>query len=300
MPSAESPDTVGPAFSSRVIGAEDPVPGVKNVILVMSGKGGVGKSTVAANLAASLVQLGAKVGLLDADIYGPSVPTMFGVEEPPQSVGDQIAPIERHGIKLMSIGFLLEDPRAAIVWRGPMLHGALMQFLQDVAWGDLDFLLLDLPPGTGDVALTLSQRLRSTGAVMVTTPQEVAIQDVYKAVSMCQKVGISILGIVENQSYFVCEHGTRYELYGRGGGLKVAEMAEAPLLGQLPMDTRVREAGDRGAPVVHAEPESAIAQAFVAVARALVERVEDQNAEAAGPLEIDRSGGKNRHLPIQR
>src|SRR5687768_956100 len=173
-----------PEVSSRPIADDDPVPGVKNVVLVMSGKGGVGKSTVAANLALAISRMGYRVGLLDADMYGPSVPTMFGITGKPMSDGSRIRPLERFGIKLMSIGFLLDDPKSAIVWRGPMLHGALVQFLKDVDWGDLDFLLLDLPPGTGDVALTLSQKLQTNGAVIVTTPQEVALMDVYKSVSM--------------------------------------------------------------------------------------------------------------------
>src|ERR1051325_10566733 len=189
----------------RAISDDDPVPGVKDIVLVMSGKGGVGKSTVAANLALALARSGKSVGLLDADMYGPSLPTMFGISGRPVSDGSKIRPLSRFGVKLMSIGFLLDDEKAAVVWRGPMLHGALMQFLKDVDWGELDFLLLDLPPGTGDIALTLSQRVQSNGAVIVTTPQEVALQDVYKAVAMNQKVGIPILGVVENDSYFVCQ-----------------------------------------------------------------------------------------------
>ncbi|MBN2192509.1 MAG: Mrp/NBP35 family ATP-binding protein [Polyangiaceae bacterium] len=295
------PMTNDPRFSipSRVIADDDPLPGVKNVVLVMSGKGGVGKSTVAANLAVELRRLGARVGLLDADIYGPSVPTMFGICERPLGDGERILPLERHGTKLMSIGFLLEDDKTAVVWRGPMLHSALLQFLRDVDWGELDILLLDLPPGTGDVALTLSQNLQSTGAVIVTTPQEVAIQDVYKAVTMSQKVGIPILGVVENQSYFVCDHGARYELFGRGGGQKVADLAGAPLLGQIPLDLALRECGDAGHPVVDARPDAASARALASVTRALVERVAAANA-AAGGLSIDRSGGTQRHLPIAR
>src|SRR5687768_20229 len=256
---------------AREIGPDDPVPGVKNVILVMSGKGGVGKSTVATNLALAMKALGLKVGLLDADIYGPSIPTMLGVSGQPMSDGKQIQPLERFGVKLMSIGFLLDDPKSAVVWRGPMLHGALLQFLKDVAWGELDVLLLDLPPGTGDIALTLSQKVRSTGAVIVTTPQEVALQDVYKSVSMAQKVGIPVLGVVENESYFVCDGCTkRHEIFGSGGGAKVAAMAHAPLLGQLPIDPAVRAAGDNGIPIVQAAPRSATAQAFVAVAERLL------------------------------
>lgn len=275
------------------------VPGVKHVVLVMSGKGGVGKSTVAANVALGLKRLGASVGLLDADMYGPSIPTMMGISGRPLSSGDKIQPLSRFDVKLMSIGFLLDDEKAAVVWRGPMLHGALVQFLQDVDWGNLDYLLLDLPPGTGDIALTLSQRVRATGAIIVTTPQAVALADVYKSVSMAQKVGIPVLGVVENESYFICDGcDKRHELFGSGGGAKVAEFAQAPLLGQIPVDAAIREWGDAGTPVVEASPGSVSAKAFVAVAEKLMERV----AQAAGPstLPIDRSGGVNRHLPITR
>jgi len=237
--------------------------------------------------------------LLDADIYGPSIPTMFGITGQPMSDGKQIQPLERFGIKLMSIGFLLEDPKAAVVWRGPMLHGALLQFLKDVNWGKLDFLLLDLPPGTGDVSLTLSQKVRSTGAVIVTTPQEVALQDVYKSVSMAQKVGIPLLGVVENESYFICDGcEKRHELFGSGGGQSVADYAKAPLLGQIPLHPSVRQWGDAGTPVVQAAPESETARAFVAVATKLVENLEQSEPEAG--LLIDRSGGVNRRLPIAR
>jgi len=288
-----------PLTAAREIGPDDPVPGVKHVILVMSGKGGVGKSTVASNLALALSRMGHSVGLLDADIYGPSIPTMFGITGQPLSDGKQIQPLERFGIKLMSIGFLLEDPKAAVVWRGPMLHGALLQFLKDVNWGKLDFLLLDLPPGTGDVSLTLSQKVRSTGAVIVTTPQEVALQDVYKSVSMAQKVGIPLLGVVENESYFICDGcEKRHELFGSGGGQSVADYAKAPLLGQIPLHPAVRQWGDAGTPVVQAAPESETAQAFVAVATKLLETLEQSEPEAG--LLIDRSGGVNRRLPIAR
>jgi ATP-binding protein involved in chromosome partitioning len=289
-----------PATASRNIAPDDPVPGARNVILVMSGKGGVGKSTVAANLALALHQQGHRVGLLDADIYGPSIPTMFGINGRPTSDGEKIQPLTRFGVKLMSIGFLLDEPTSAVVWRGPMLHSALLQFLKDVDWGELDFLLLDLPPGTGDVALTLSQRVRSTGAVIVTTPQEVALQDVYKSVSMAQKVGIPVLGVVENESYFVCDGcSKRHEIFGSGGGERVAEMAKAPLLGQVPLDINVRRWGDAGTPVVRAEPASVTARAFVDVAARLIERVNEAAPDAAA-ISIDRSGGVNRHLPVQR
>ncbi|HEX3849429.1 MAG TPA: Mrp/NBP35 family ATP-binding protein [Polyangiaceae bacterium] len=288
-----------PTYAAREIGPDDPVPGVKHVVLVMSGKGGVGKSTVASNLALALSRMGQSVGLLDADIYGPSIPTMFGITGQPLSDGKQIQPLERFGIKLMSIGFLLEDSKSAVVWRGPMLHGALLQFLKDVNWGKLDFLLLDLPPGTGDIALTLSQKVRSTGAVIVTTPQEVALQDVYKSVSMAQKVGIPLLGVVENESFFICDGcEKRHELFGSGGGQSIADFAKAPLLGQIPLHPSVRQWGDAGTPVVQAAPESDTAQAFVSVAAKLLENL--QQAEPEAGLLIDRSGGVNRRLPIAR
>jgi ATP-binding protein involved in chromosome partitioning len=284
---------------AREVAADDPVPLVKSVVLVMSGKGGVGKSTVASNLAVALTRLGARVGLLDADIYGPSVPTMFGVHGQPITDGQRIRPHERFGVKLMSIGFLLDDPKSAVVWRGPMLHGALLQFLKDVAWEELDVLLLDLPPGTGDVALTLAQRVRSTGAVIVTTPQEVALQDVYKSVSMAKKVGIPVLGVVENESYFVCDGcEKRHELFGKGGGQKIADFAESPLLGQIPLVPAVREWGDAGTPLVEAQPASAAGKAFLEVAERLIDEIRAQGG--AGGVSIDRSGGVNRRLPISR
>jgi ATP-binding protein involved in chromosome partitioning len=287
--------------SQRELGEGDPVPTIKHIVLVMSGKGGVGKSTVAANLSLALKRMGAKVGLLDADIYGPSIPTLFNVSGPPVGNGEKILPVEKYGIGLMSIGFLLEDAKSAVIWRGPMLAGALKQFLQDVAWGDLDYLVLDLPPGTGDIALSLSQMVRSTGAVVVTTPQEVALQDVYKAVTMNQKVGIPNLGVVENYSYFVCDNcQARHELFGTGGGAKVAELADAPLLGQLPMHGAVREWSDAGMPVVEALPDSPAAQAFLEVAERLAARIDELRASQVPVFEIDRSGGQNRHLPVAR
>ncbi|MBL8716172.1 MAG: P-loop NTPase [Myxococcales bacterium] len=288
------------ATGTREITSEDPLPGVKNLVLVMAGKGGVGKSTVASNLTMALARAGHRVGLLDADIYGPSVPTMFGIGGRPFSTdGKKIEPLERFGVKLMSIGFLLEDPKAAIVWRGPMLHGALQQFLGDVNWGKLDYLILDLPPGTGDVALTLSQKTRATGTVMVTTPQEVAVIDVYKAVSMCGKLGIPILGVVENESHFVCDGcGKQHNLFGAGGGQKVAELAGAPLLAQIPVDPSVRVWGDQGTPVVQALPQSSVAKAFTELADAVVAEVAKANA-GRGTLSITREGMPAR-LPILR
>jgi ATP-binding protein involved in chromosome partitioning len=288
---------------SRPIGADDPMPGVKNVVLVMSGKGGVGKSSIACNVAMGLSRMGWRVGLLDADIYGPSIPTMLGVTGRPFSEdGKTIEPLARFGIKLMSIGFLLEDPKAAVIWRGPMLHGALQQFMKDVAWGGLDFLVMDLPPGTGDVALTLSQKVKVTGAVIVTTPQGVATDDVFKSVSMCKKVSIPILGVVENMSWFTDSAGMRHELFGKGGGQAVADFAEAPLIGQVPLDPSVREWADKGTPVVQAAPQSEASKALMAVAERLVELCnEAHEGDDAGPT-IDRSGGPGgkRRLPVTR
>ena len=278
---------------ARPIGPDDPIPAVKNVVLVMSGKGGVGKSTVATNLALALARQGHRVGLLDADIYGPSIPTMLGISGRPVSDGTQILALERFGIKTMSIGFLLEDAKSAVIWRGPMLHAALKQFLKDVAWGELDFLLLDCPPGTGDVAITLSQNVAITGAVVVTTPQAVATDDVYKSVSMCEKVGIPILGVIENMSWFIDTAGVRIELFGKGGGQAIADFAKAPLLGQLPIDPQVREWGDKGTPVVKAAPDSVVSLAVMAVAERSgpAHRGKGRRRAKTRPPEIDREGG---------
>ena len=295
-----------PTGKSRPASADDPLTGVKHVILVMSGKGGVGKSTTATNLAMALSKRGYRTGLLDADIYGPSIPTMLGVSGRPVSAdGKTIEPLERFGIKLMSIGFLLDDPKSAVIWRGPMLHGALQQFLKDVAWGELDYLVLDLPPSTGDVALSLAQRTSVTGAVIVTTPQNVATDDVFKSVSMCVKVDIPVLGVIENMSWFIDPAGIKHELFGKGGGQAVADFAKAPLLGQIPLDQTVREWGDKGTPVVQAAPDSPIASAFLDLADKVVEvvaaRVDELGDDGGAPL-IDRSGGPGgkRRLPVTK
>jgi ATP-binding protein involved in chromosome partitioning len=266
----------------RRVAADDPVAAVRNVILVMSGKGGVGKSTTAVNLAMALSRSGSRVGILDADIYGPSIPTMLGVSDNPRSVDGKIAPVTRFGVKLMSIGFMIESSKDAIIWRGPMVQGALNQFLKDVAWGELDYLVLDLPPGTGDVALSIAQRLKTTGAVIVTTPQEIALQDVYKSVSMCKKLNIQVLGVIENMSYFVDPAGIRHELFGAGGGARIAEYAGAPLLSQIPLDPLVRQWGDDGTPLVQAQPEHPVSRAFMALAERLTTDIAVRSFEAAG------------------
>jgi ATP-binding protein involved in chromosome partitioning len=257
------------------------LPGVKNIILVGAGKGGVGKSTVAVNLAVALSKHGAKVGLLDADFYGPSIPLMTGITERPVSPdGKTLNPMTKHGLKVMSIGFLVEADQA-LIWRGPMLHGALMQLVRDVNWGELDYLILDLPPGTGDVALSLSQSVRAAGAVLVTTPQDVALADVVRAKQMFDKVHIPVLGIVENMSQFVCPHCSKTtHIFNHGGGRKAAEMFNIPFLGEVPLDLKVRESGDSGVPVVAGAPDSLESQAFMEVARNVAGRVSTESARA--------------------
>jgi ATP-binding protein involved in chromosome partitioning len=256
-------------------------PGVKNIVLVGAGKGGVGKSTVTINLALALSRMGASVGVLDADVYGPSLPILTGVTEKPASHdGERLEPIEAHGLKLMSIGFLV-DPDQAMIWRGPMVTGALVQLMRDVNWGELDYLLLDLPPGTGDVPLTLAQNVRAAGVVLVSTPQDVALADVIRAKLMFDKVGIPVLGIVENMSTFVCPH-CRQEtpIFDHGGARAASEKLGIRFLGEIPLDLAVREGGDRGIPVVEAIPDSPQARAFVEVARQVAGAVSVQVMKA--------------------
>jgi ATP-binding protein involved in chromosome partitioning len=230
------------------------IPGVKRIIAVASGKGGVGKSTVAANLAVALAATGATVGLCDCDLYGPSVAQMFGTRERPlANEQDEIIPLQAHGIKLMSMGFLLED-RSPVIVRGPMATRYTQQFLRQVAWEDLDYLVLDLPPGTGDIQLTIVQTVSVDGVIIVTTPQEVALIDARKAVSMFAKVNVPVLGLIENMAWFECDAGKRYFLFGEGGGVREAEALEVPLLGRIPIDIETRERGDSGAPIALVSP----------------------------------------------
>ena len=253
-----------PAVSGAAEGVgKSSIPGVKRIIAVASGKGGVGKSTVAANLAVALAKRGARVGLCDCDLYGPSVAQMFGSNERPlANERDEILPIEAHGIQLMSMGFLLEDSSPVIV-RGPMTTRYTQQFLRQVAWDDLDYLVLDLPPGTGDIQLTIVQTVAVDGAVIVTTPQEVALIDARKAVSMFGKVNVPILGLIENMAWFECDHGERYFLFGEGGGVREAERLGAPLLGRIPIDVATRRGGDEGSPVaLLPATENAVSAAF--------------------------------------
>ena len=246
------------------------LPNIKYKIAVASGKGGVGKSTVATNLAISLANTGATVGLLDADAYGPSIPTMMGIQEQPKTSPERkILPLVRHDIKLMSIGFMVPEEQA-MIWRGPMLHGAIRQLLGDVDWGELDYLIIDLPPGTGDVALSLTQALPLTGALIVTTPQDVALADVRRGVAMFERLGVPILGVIENMSYFLCPHcNEKTEIFRADGGKNTSERFGVAFLGQIPLDAEVCTAGDIGVPIVAGHPESPQSEAFGAVAAEL-------------------------------
>ncbi len=256
-------------------------PGVKNIVLVGAGKGGVGKSTVAVNLAVALAQLGAKVGILDADIYGPSLPVLTGLDARPTSRdGKKLDPLRAHGIAVMSIGFLV-DPNQALIWRGPMVTGALIQLLRDVAWGELDYLLLDLPPGTGDIPLTLAQNVKAAGVVLVSTPQDVALADVVRAKLMFDKVSIPVLGLVENMSSFICPHCRKdTPIFAHGGARVAAEKMGIRFLGEVPIDLAIREGGDKGVPVVAGAPESPQAAAFIEVAKNMAGAVSTQVLKA--------------------
>ena len=260
------------ASSHRVQGALKPLPEVKNIIAVGSGKGGVGKSTVALNLAASLVAQDLRVGLLDADIYGPNQPTLLGQQQSPE-LNDQnkMLPIMAHGLQTQSMGYLIE-PDAPMVWRGPMVSKALQQLLYDTAWDNLDYLILDCPPGTGDVQLTLAQRIPLAGAVVVTTPQQLAVADTAKSIAMFQKVAIPVLGVIENMSYVACSTCDNREfVFGEGGGERLATQFDLPLLGQLPLSTKTRQCSDDGIPIVLAQPDDLIALTFNAMSKQLLQ-----------------------------
>jgi ATP-binding protein involved in chromosome partitioning len=277
-----SAPAAGPAASSGALDA-GLLPGVSHAIAVASGKGGVGKSTVAVNLAVALARRGAKVGLMDADIYGPSIPIMMGVDERPEldPSGRSITPFDRFGVRFMSLGFLV-DKDAAVIWRGPMVMKAIEQLLRDVAWGDLDVLVVDMPPGTGDAQLTLSQKVRLSGAVIVTTPQDVALADAIKGVAMFRKVGVPVLGIVENMSFFLCPHcGNRTDVFAHGGGRREAVRLGAPFLGEIPLDAAIREGGDLGRPVVAADPSSTLSAAFLELADKILASLGSGDPDAA-------------------
>jgi ATP-binding protein involved in chromosome partitioning len=269
IPSASAPAARGASGWSP----QNPMPGARNVIAVASGKGGVGKSTVSVNLACALQKMGLKVGLLDCDIYGPSIPLMMGTTGKPGVTDEnKIVPVVSHGVELISMGFLIE-PDTAVIWRGPMIVKTIQQFLLQVEWGNLDALLIDLPPGTGDAQLTLCQTVPLDGGVVVTTPQEASVGVVRRGISMFEKLNVPIIGIVENMSYFTAPGGERIEIFGHGGGRAVAERQGAPFLGEIPIFTEIREGGDKGAPVTATAPDSAPGRAFIAVANALRERL---------------------------
>lgn len=261
---------------------ESILPGVKNTIAIASGKGGVGKSTVAVNLAVALAKEGAKVGLIDADIYGPSIPLMLGIGNKPQILQDaatgKMLPLNRYNIKLMSIGFLIEndDP---VIWRGPMASGAIKQFMADVHWGELDYLLFDMPPGTGDIQLTLVQTIPLTGAIIVTTPQPVSLIDAQKGLKMFSRVNVPVLGIIENMSYFIApDTGNKYDIFGSGGGEKLAAKLDTKFLGGIPIDPRIREGGDNGKPIVDAFPDSEESLKIIEISRQLAAQISINNS----------------------
>jgi ATP-binding protein involved in chromosome partitioning len=263
--------------SVRAVGTADggraPVEGVKNVIAVGAGKGGVGKTTVAVNLALALAKCGGRVGMIDGDIYGPNVPIMLGINEQLTTDGRKILPAEKHGIQVISMGFMTTDD-SAVIWRGPMLHGAIQQFFREVRWNDLDYLIVDMPPGTGDVALSLSQTVPVAGAVVVSTPQQVSLADSRRAVRMYQKLSIPTLGIIENMSHFVCPScHHEADIFGHGGAQKMAEEMNVPFLGRIPIYQPIREGGDTGRPLVLSEPDSPAARAFMAAAERVAAEV---------------------------
>ena len=259
-----------------------PIPGVRNLIAVGSGKGGVGKTTVAVNTAIALARLGFKTGLLDADVYGPNVPLMMGTNQTPSAVGERIQPLENYGVKLMSMGFLSPGDKP-LVWRGPMLHSVIQQFLRGVDWGDLDYLVIDLPPGTGDVQLSLIQTAPVTGAVVVTTPSDVSLEDARKAVRMFEQVKVPILGIIENMSYLQCPHcDERIDVFSSGGGRRMATDMGANFLGFLPLDPQVRIGGDTGHPVATYGPDDKRAADFYTIAKLIVEKAAEASS-VAGP-----------------
>jgi len=266
------------------------LPNVKFTIAVASGKGGVGKSTVSVNLALALAKLGFKVGLLDADIYGPSIPLMLGIEGKPQIFQkegtNKMLPLENYGVKLMSIGFLIDDDNP-VIWRGPMASGALKQFMSDVEWGELDYLIYDLPPGTGDIQLTLVQTIPLSGAVIVTTPQEVSLIDAKKGLKMFEKVNVPVYGIVENMSYFIApDTGNKYDIFGSGGGENLASTLNTSFLGGIPLDPRIREGGDNGKPIVHALPDIEESKIIIDIAKKLSEKA-SSSGDSANDIEIE-------------
>ncbi len=271
-------------------GDRQAIEGVRNIFAVASGKGGVGKTTVSVNLAVGLSQLGARVGIVDADITGPNIPLMMGINQPPEAEGGKIIPLVSHGVKLMSIGFLVPEG-TPVIWRSPLIHKAIEQFCHDVAWGELDYLIIDLPPGTGDATLTVAQSLPMAGVVIVSTPQDVALLDARKSLATFQKLEVPILGIVENMSYFLCPHcGERVDIFGHGGAEQAAEQLAVPFLGAIPLNPSIRSGGDEGMPVVVATPDAPESVAFRAVAGAVAARVSTLAMESKATVQAATRG----------
>jgi ATP-binding protein involved in chromosome partitioning len=280
-------NTAGGGSPNPAEGKDNLIPTVKHTIAISSGKGGVGKSTVAVNLAVALAQQGARVGLMDADMYGPNIPMMMGVHKQPEQQDGKLLPAESHGVKLISMGFFV-PAETPLTWRGPMIHTAIQQFFRDVLWGDLDYLLIDLPPGTGDAQLSISQLVPLSGAVVVTTPQEVALHDSRKGLVMFQKVNVPLLGIIENMSYYVCgKCGERTEIFSHGGGERAAEKLGVPFLGRVPIDPAIRVGGDAGMPIVISDPASPQTKAFLDIASAIVAQLANKSCdtETSKPIE---------------
>jgi ATP-binding protein involved in chromosome partitioning len=283
-----APNSAGAAApSGNAFSDLGPLPGVRDIVAVASAKGGVGKSTVAANLALAVSRLGRRVGLLDADVYGPSLPIMFGLAGRPQvTENKRIVPLEKYGLRLMSIGFFLDDS-SPVIWRGPLVMGLIRQFLKDVEWGTLDVLIVDMPPGTGDAQLTLVQQVPLAGGVVVTTPQDVATLDVQRGIAMFEQVNTPVLGVIENMSYYECpECGQREDLFGSGGGERIAARFGVPLLGQIPLVPEVRSTGDEGKPIVVDRPDHPVSQLFLQIAGKVLEGIEIERAGAAPPTII--------------
>ena len=282
-----APAAAAPGPRAQAASRQTAIPGVKRIIAVASGKGGVGKSTTAANLALGLAALGWRVGVLDADIYGPSMPRLFGLRGKPETDGKIIKPMEAYGIKVMSIGFLV-DEEVAMIWRGPMVQSALTQMMRDVAWGELDCLVVDMPPGTGDAQLTMAQTVPLAGAVIVSTPQDLALIDARRAVAMFSKVNIPILGVLENMSYFLCPHcGGRSDVFAHGGARHEAERLGAPFLGEVPLHMSIRENSDAGRPVVAVDPDGAHAGVYKSIARGVMQSLEGGAARAFPKIVIE-------------
>ena len=275
------------ATSSATEPSRPPIPGIQNVIAVGSGKGGVGKTTVAVNLAIALSRQGNRVGLLDADVYGPNVPLMMGVRAQPQAIGERIQPIEKHGLRVMSMGFLNPGDKP-LVWRGPMLHSVIQQFLRGVDWGELDYLVIDLPPGTGDVQITLIQTAPLTGAIVVTTPSDVSLEDARKAINMFEQVRVPIIGVVENMSYLNCPHCHELiDVFSHGGGKRTAESMNVPFLGELPLHPEIRIGGDTGNPIALGGVNSLIAESFASLATLVAQRAAELRARKGPTVVIE-------------